>query len=345
MSNHPRYPDPVEYAATRHRIVINLSGGKDGLRAGAMAMDFARQAGAADRVWTAHASLGPMEWPAVTVDGVRWPSASELAAIHSRALGVSPERHIEVQRTREVNGERVPFDLLTFIAERGDWPWLGRARTCTGPWKTKMVYGAFTPQVRSLRRDLGGPVLIANVLGLRAEESPDRRNRAMWRRTTDNSARVVDDWLPAHQETTQEVWEWTDAQEHPRHWCYDSFPGARDLAGSSRCSCSTCTMANNRDLLLAVGRRPRLAELCALVERVRQVPFNPSITMSELIERSRRRDAPDPGVIVDEGEDFERMARSVHAALKQPPQWESKARTGTGPAQIVGGCDGCALSA
>ncbi len=81
----PLYADPVEFAATRHRIVINLSGGKDGLVAGVIAMDAARQAGVADRVWTAHASLGPMEWPSVSVDGVRWPSASELAAQHSQA--------------------------------------------------------------------------------------------------------------------------------------------------------------------------------------------------------------------------------------------------------------------
>ncbi|MGW6605895.1 phosphoadenosine phosphosulfate reductase [Streptomyces sp. NPDC055036] len=347
MSNpSPLYTDPVAFAATRHRIVINLSGGKDGPVAGAKAMDAARRAGVADRVWTAHASLGPMEWPAVTVDGVRWPSASELAAQHSQALGVPPQRHIEVRRSREVDGERVPFDLLTFIAERGDWPWLGQARTCTGPWKTKMVYQAFTPQVRALRKETDGPLMFANVLGLRAEESRDRRNREMWRRTTDNSARVVDEWLPAHQVTTEEVWEWTLGEDGvPYQWCYDSYPGALDQQGSSRCSCSTCTLANLRDLLLAARRRPRMAGLCALIERVRQVPFNPNITMAELIARSRRRDAPDPGVVVEENADFERMERDVHAALRKPPTWDSKARTG--PATILhaaAGCDGCAAS-
>ncbi|OEJ20903.1 hypothetical protein [Streptomyces subrutilus] len=338
------YPDPVEFAATRHRIVINLSGGKDGLRAGAKALDIARQAGAADRVWTAHASLGPMEWPAVTAEGVRWPGASELAAIHSQALGIPPERHIEVRRTREVDGQRVPFDLLTFIAERGDWPWLGRARTCTGPWKTKLVFGALTPQVRVLRKEVDGPVLIANVLGLRAEESADRRNRPLWRRTTANTARVVDEWLPAHEETTRAVQDWTDAQGLPHHWAYDSFPGAGDWAGSSRCSCSTCTLASQRDLLLAVARRPRLAALCALIERTRQVPFNPNTTMADLIEKSRRRDAPDPGVIIEEDADFERMEQGVHSALRKPPQYESKARTGVGLPQLTGGCDECTLS-
>ncbi|MFJ2240432.1 hypothetical protein [Streptomyces sp. NPDC087859] len=87
-----------------------------------------------------------------------------------------------------------------------DWPWLGRARTCTGPWKTRMVYQAFTPQVRALRKETDSPLLFANVLGMRAEESAERRNREVWRRTTDNSARVVDEWLPAHQVSTGEVW-------------------------------------------------------------------------------------------------------------------------------------------
>lgn len=339
------YTDPVAFAATRHRIVINLSGGKDGVIAGARAMDAARRAGVADRVWTAHASLGPMEWPAVTVDGVRWPSASELAAQHSQILGVPPERHIEVRRTRQVDGRTVPFDLLTFIAERGDWPWLGQARTCTGPWKTKMVFGAFTPQVRVLRKEVQGPLMFANVLGLRAEESRDRRNRQVWRRTTENSHRVVDEWLPAHQVSTADVWAWTLAEEVPYHWCYDSHPGAGDRRGSSRCSCSTCTLASHRDLLLGVARRPRLAELCALVERVRQVPFNPNITMAELIEQSRRPDAPDPGVRVEENADFERMERDVHAALRRPPTYESKARTGSALLlHATGGCDTCTLT-
>ncbi|WP_331733140.1 hypothetical protein OHU34_43710 (plasmid) [Streptomyces sp. NBC_00080] len=95
------------------------------------------------------------------MDGVRWPNASEPAELHSQALGVPPERHVEIRRSREVDGERVPFDLLTFIAERGDWPWLGRARTCTGPWKTKMVYQAFT--LHRSQTGVGGPDAVGDT--------------------------------------------------------------------------------------------------------------------------------------------------------------------------------------
>lgn len=338
----PTGPDPVEAAADHDLIILNLSGGKDGARAAAIAMNAARRAGVEDRVYTIHASLGPMEWPSVTVDGVRWPGSSELAALHSRALGVPPERHLEVRRTRELEGERVPYDLLTFIAERGDWPWLGKARWCTGDWKTKLVYGAFTTPVRTRRKQLGRPVCCANVLGIRADESPDRKNRDPYRRTTDNTARIVTDWLPAHAETTQAVKDWTDAVGLPHHWCYDSRPGALDWQGSSRCSCSLCVLASRRDLLLGVARRPRLAALYAEVERVRGMAFNPNTTMASLIEQAAQPGAPDPGLVIeDEGPEFDALERAVRAALAQPPKRAPRHHPQN--LQLIGGCDACTL--
>jgi hypothetical protein len=130
-----------------------------------------------------------------------------------------------------------------------------------------------------------------------------------------------------------------------KYWCpwlAEAAECFQDRRGSRRCSCSACTLANHRDLLLTAGRRPRLAELCALVERVDQVPFHPNITLAELIALSRRRYAPDPGIEVEESEDFARMERDVHAALRKPPTWDSTA--GTGPGELLhraAGCDGC----
>jgi len=46
------------------------------------------------------------------------------------------------------------------------------------------VYQAF-PQVRTLRKETDGPLTFTNVLGMRAEQSTDRRNREIWHRTTD----------------------------------------------------------------------------------------------------------------------------------------------------------------
>ncbi|WP_435246469.1 phosphoadenosine phosphosulfate reductase [Streptomyces sp. NRRL F-5630] len=301
--------------------ILNLSGGKDGLRAAALALEHARASNAEERVYTVHASLGPLEWPGATANGTYYPGSSELAALHSRALGVPPERHIEVRRTRELEGHRVPYDLLTFIAERGDWPWLGKARWCTGDWKTALIYGAFTSLVRFWKKDLGRPVVCANVLGIRADESRDRKNRPALRTTTDNSARIVHEWSPAHHLSTQAVKDWTDERNLPHQWCYDSRPGAGDWQGSSRCSCSLCVLASGRDLLLGVRRRPQLAELYAHVERVRGVPFNPNTSMAALIERAGEPGAPDPGIVIeDEGPEFDALKNAVDAALRKPPK-------------------------
>ncbi|MFB7649349.1 phosphoadenosine phosphosulfate reductase [Streptomyces sp. NPDC056084] len=338
----PAALDAAELVAAQDFLVVNLSGGKDGLRAAVKARDAAVEAGVEDRLWTVHASLGPMEWPACTVDGVRYPSVGELAAEHSRLLGVPPERHLELRRHRD----GVPYDLLTFIAERGDWPWLGRARFCTGDWKTKLIFGAFSVMVREFMKAHGRPAQMLNVLGLRADESPDRRKRPPLIRTTENTHRIVDEWLPAHAETTAFVKEWTDAGGWPHHWAYDSAPGTGDWAGSTRCSCSACVFSNHRDLLLAVARRPRLAALYAEVEYARGIPFNPNTTITALIEEAARTGAPDPGVVLDDDTpDFDALKTTVRAALTLPPK--RKPRPGTGPGTLPplgGGCDGCSLA-
>jgi hypothetical protein len=75
---------------------------------------------------------------------------------------VPPERHIEVRRTRELEGERVPDDLLTYIAERGDWPWKG-VLPCRSDWKTSLIYGALTSMVRARKKQPGRPVVACTV--------------------------------------------------------------------------------------------------------------------------------------------------------------------------------------
>lgn len=335
-------PDAVELVAQQDFVILNLSGGKDGWRAAVKARDAAGEAGVEDRLWTVHASLGPMEWPSCTVGGVYYPSVGELAAEQSRLLGVPPERHLELRRHRD----EAPYDLLTFIAERGDWPWLGPARFCTGDWKTKLIFGAFSEPVRQFKKVHGRPARMLNTLGIRADESSERRKRPALRRTTDNSHRIVDEWLPAHEESTDFVKEWTDSEGWPHHWAYDSAPGAGDWLGSSRCSCSACVFGNHRDLLLAVARRPRLAALYAEVEYRRGVPFNPNTTITALIDEAARPGAPDPGVVLDDDtDDFHALEQAVHAALARPPKREPRPGQGPGTLPILGaGCDGCSLA-
>ncbi|MEU2588257.1 hypothetical protein ABZ612_36465 [Streptomyces avermitilis] len=80
-------------------------------------------------------------------------------------------------------------------------------------------------------------------------------------------------------------------------WAYDSVPGAGDWLGNSRCSCALCGFASRRDLLLSVGRRPRLADLYAEVEQVRGDSFRADWRITDLIRHANTCGAPDPGVV------------------------------------------------
>ncbi|MFJ5218776.1 phosphoadenosine phosphosulfate reductase [Streptomyces sp. NPDC088354] len=306
----------------------------------------ARAAGAADCVFTFHASLGPLEWPSVDFGGRRYPSTGELAALHSAGYGIPAERHIEVQRTaRDAAGELVPYHLLTFVAERGMWPVRSDAQFCTGDWKTKRIFAAWTPIVRQLRPQLGRPVRILNVLGLRAEESPDRAKRPAYRNVLTNSQRHVDEWLPIRPWTTKAVRALCDDSGIAHHWSYDSVPGAGDWRGSTRCSCSICIMANRADLILNARRRPRLTALYAEVEQVRGHRFRQDLSIAELIALAKRPGGPAPGVVLsDDGPEFASMAAAVRAALTEPPRRKLEADPNA-PQQLnllgLGNCGAC----
>jgi hypothetical protein len=104
----------------------------------------------------------------------------------------------------------------------------------TSDFKTSKIRAGWTPLVRQLGAELGRPVRILNVLGLRAEESPARAGRAAYRHVMANGARHVDEWLPAHDWPLGRVWQLCDREGPGHHWAYDSVPGAGDWAGQSR---------------------------------------------------------------------------------------------------------------
>ncbi|MFF9221667.1 hypothetical protein [Streptomyces viridosporus] len=113
------------------------------------------------------------------------------------------------------------------------------------------------------------------------------RQHPAYRNILTNGARIVDEWLPVKDWPTAAVLKWHQDAPMPHHWTYDSFPGAGDFKGTSRCSCSLCVFASKRDLLLAIARRPRLAALYAEVESARGDSFRPDWRITDLIEQSR----------------------------------------------------------
>lgn len=322
-------PSPTPDLAAYDLLAPQLSGGKDSSVMLWSFMQDAAAAGVTDRVITYHATLGPLEWPAVHIDGTRYPSMSELAAAQSAACGIPPERHVEVAR---------PAFLLTEIAAYGRFPRMG-SPYCRKYAKESIISSAWTPLVRRLRRELGRPVRILKVMGLRADESRDRADQPAYRNVLTNSARIVDEWLPVKDWPTTAVLEWHQHSPVPHHWTYDSHPGADDWRGTSRCSCSLCVFASKRDLLLAIARRPRLAALYAEVESTRGDSFRPDWRITDLIEASHQPTAPDPGIVLpDDGADMDLLEQQVRHALQKPPRKavDLAARPPSGPT-----CDGC----
>jgi len=336
-------PDLTDYDV----IAVSDSGGKDSHAAVSVTSEGASAAGVSERLYTFHASLGPLEWPAVEFGGQRYPSVCELAALHSATYGIPPARHTEVQRTvKDAAGDLVPYSLLTFIAERGMFPARGR-QFCTSDWKTRRIFAAWTPLVRQLRPVLGRPVRILNVLGLRAAESTERAKRPAYRAVLSTGGRHVDEWLPIREWSTDEVRALCDTSGVPHSWTYDSVPGAGDWMGSTRCSCSVCILGSRRDLLLAARRRPRLTALYAEVERVRGHRFRQDLSISQLIELAKRPSGPAAGIVLDDdGPQFEALESAVLAALTQPPRRRPKDEPNE---QLelgllsIGDCGSCAL--
>lgn len=308
-------PGPEPDLTAYDVLAVGLSG-KDAQVAMYLTAQAAAAAGVSRRVHTFHADLGLAEWPAVDYGGRRWPSTAEHADTLAAAYGVPAERHATVARLiDDGTGARRPDSLLEYAARRGKFP-SKSARWCTSDFKTKQIAAAWTPLVRRYRRELERPVRILNILGIRAEEGPDRRKRPTYRNVTSNSARHVDEWLPAHTWPLDEVRALVDAGPVPHHWAYDSLPGAGDWAGQSRLSCSLCILSNQRDLILAARRRPRLAALYARVELVTGYRFRDTLPMSRIIALAREPGGPPPGVVLDEDtSEFVALTAAVDAAL------------------------------
>lgn len=321
MSAPPAPSGPVPDLSFYDELAPQLSGGKDSALMLWLLMGAARSAGLVHRVRTYHASLGLLDWPTVSFDGRRWLGAAELAAAQSAFFGVPEGLHVEATRTkRGADGQRTPHWLLTEMAAYGRFP-RGGSRYCTKSAKDSVISAVWTPTVTDRSRELGRPYRILKIMGMRRDESRSRSLLPVFRTVVDNRARRVDEWLPALEWSTPAVKEWCESYPIARHWTYDSYPGAGDWAGTSRCSCSFCVFASRRDLLLSVGRRPRLAALYAEVEAVRGDTFTPRLRLHDLIHQVERGDAPDPGLVcADDSPAFDALVRQVRAALVLPPR-------------------------
>jgi 3'-phosphoadenosine 5'-phosphosulfate sulfotransferase (PAPS reductase)/FAD synthetase len=89
-------------------------------------------------------------------------------------------------------------------------------------------------------------------MGLRAQESSSRAKKEAFKQSigNTNSRRTWYEWLPIHDLSTAEVFEWITINNQEPHWVY--------AVGMTRKSCCFCIMASEPDLYTASKLKPEL---------------------------------------------------------------------------------------
>lgn len=209
-------------------IVVNSSAGKDSQAMLDYVMELAAAQGvSSQKVVVVHSDLGRVEWQ----------GTKDLAARQAAHYGL----RFEVVK-------RPQGDLLQHVEERGMWP-SSAARYCTSDHKRGQVRTLFTrlaDEFHGGRKSFAGrPVRVLNCMGLRAEESPARAKRAVFLKDekASNGRRHVDEWLPIHSWTVEQVWARIAKSGVEHHYAYD--------LGMPRLSCCFCIFAPKDALILA----------------------------------------------------------------------------------------------
>lgn len=216
-------------------FVSNHSGGKDSQAMLIKLLDVipARQ------LVVVHASLGAVEWP----------GALELARDQAKAadlpfvVATARKTLLEMVARRFANRPEVP-----------SWP-SASTRQCTSDLKR----GPIQREVRRYAKANGFKTIV-NCLGLRAQESPGRAKRQVFRKneTDSNSVLTWYEWLPVHEMNTDEVFAAIRESGQQPHYAY--------ALGNERLSCVFCIMASRNDLRNGARHHPELLEQYAALE-------------------------------------------------------------------------------
>lgn len=232
-------------------LLVNISGGKDSQTMLARVVRMCREAGVPqDRIVCVFADLG---------DDDEWEGTQEIAAYHAAFYGL----RFEVARKQDATtGE--PVTLLEHIANRGMWP-SRQSRYCTSDLKRDPITKVMTSLAAEWReqRGYGGQVRILNCMGLRAEESPARALTPVFehnkRASGKGTSKYVDNWMPIHAMTTDDVWTSIRESGVKHHPIYDE--------GMLRLSCRFCVLAGKSTLVRAAQLDPAGAAKRAAMEQ------------------------------------------------------------------------------
>jgi 3'-phosphoadenosine 5'-phosphosulfate sulfotransferase (PAPS reductase)/FAD synthetase len=247
----------------------------------------AERLGIKDRIVVVHCDLGRVEW-----DGTR-----ELAERQAQAYGL----RFEVVRNENW------ADLLERIEAHGKFP--GRnTRFCTSEFKTGQARRLATALVREDKANgltrAGRQVRILNCLGIRAQESPNRAALQPFKHHQQfkadgkpgngwtNGLRWVDEYLPIHAWSEDDVWARIKASGVEHHPVYDQ--------GMPRLSCSFCPLASMSANVKAATLRPELAQEYADLEARMNFRYSESFSMADVIAAAKRAMADQAEVAVED---------------------------------------------
>lgn len=168
------------------------------------------------------------------------------------------------------------MSLLEKVEERGMW-FDHRRRWCTSDFKT-------APCNREIGRIAkkhfpNGNQVVITCLGLRAQESTSRAEKASWRvhdkLTTKTSLRRAYEFLPVQSMTEEEVFELIDDAGQEPHPAY--------AEGYTRLSCQFCIFQPARELQLSARRNPKLAQAYVDLEARINHTFKPTQSLAEIV--------------------------------------------------------------
>lgn len=251
-------------------IFVNSSGGKDSQVMLDEVYRLAKIYDVVDRIVVVHCDL----------DRVEWKGTRELTEKQARCYpGV---------RFRVV--KRPQGDLLQQVLQRwaslrqagrfdvAPWP-SPKERWCTSDQKRAQVMKVMTSYATiSLNRGVTGrQVRILNCMGLRGQESCNRSELPTFefnKLASNKTKRHVDNWLPIHGWSVEQVWARIKKSGVPYHSAYD--------LGMPRLSCVFCIYAPYEALLLAAYHNKELLNDYVEVEKKVGFSFKIGLPMAKI---------------------------------------------------------------
>jgi len=298
-----RYQQAVEDLLRAADVcLVQSSAGKDSLYILSIVVEVARRLGMLDKVIVVHCFLG---------EDAEWPQVAELARRQAEHHGV---RFVQVA---------APGGLVALIDKRGMFPDSAR-RLCTSTLKRSEADKAIAMILDALGITRHAVVLVC--MGIRAEESPDRRLKAPLSVNTRTSSgnRLVLTWYPAFQVTQTAVWQRIRDLGLEYHPTYDAL--------LFRLSCIYCVLAGKSHLVRAARLAKALGlsateRFLSLEERI-QHTLKPGLSLARIVAEADSLDAAEGPLTWNRGDAIDhhlgpgnaaRWAENLARAQAAPP--------------------------